>query len=54
MEWDELRRRFDMLYGAQAHEAGLFGQSIDGYQAELIKLYDRWAVVNTESPLQRG
>lgn len=48
MEWDELRSRFDRLYGTQASHAGLAGQSIDAYQAELPKLYDRWAGVYTE------
>lgn len=50
MEWDILRNRFDWLYGTQASDAGLAGQSIDAYQAELLKLYDRWARVNTKSP----
>lgn len=52
MEWDELRSRFDRRYGTQAPDAGLTAQSIDAYQAELLKLYDRWAVVNTEISLQ--
>ncbi|MFF2483531.1 hypothetical protein [Paenibacillus sp. NPDC058071] len=52
MEWDELRSRFDRLYNnVQALDAGLAGQSIDAYQAELLKLYDRWAGVNTETSL---
>ncbi|MFB9279411.1 hypothetical protein [Cohnella cellulosilytica] len=53
MEWDELRSRFDRLYVAQASNAGVGEQSIDNYdyQAELVKLYDRWAVVNTEGNL---
>ncbi len=45
MEWDELRSRFDRLYGTEAPDAGLAGQSIDAYQTELLKLYDRWAGV---------
>lgn len=48
MEWDELRNRFDRLYDNQSPDAGLTGESIDAYQAELLKLYDRWAGVNTE------
>ncbi|MNJ72293.1 hypothetical protein D3C77_689250 [compost metagenome] len=52
MEWDELRSRFDRLYGTQASDAGLTGQSIDAYQAVLLKLYDRWTAVNTEISLQ--
>jgi len=51
MEWDELRSRFDKLYGTQASDVGLTAQSIDAYQAELLKLYDRWAGVNTEGAL---
>ncbi|WP_165861377.1 hypothetical protein [Paenibacillus paeoniae] len=51
MEWDELRSRFDRLYGTQATDAVLTAQSIDAYQAELLKLYDRWAGVNTEGTL---
>ncbi|GIP59089.1 hypothetical protein [Paenibacillus woosongensis] len=51
MEWDELRSRFDRNYGTQAPDAALIGQSIDAYQAELLKLYDRWAGVNTEGTL---
>ncbi|MNW39533.1 hypothetical protein D3C74_166230 [compost metagenome] len=54
MKWDELRSRFDRLYVAQASNADVGKQSIDdyNYQAELVKLYDRWAGVNTESFLQ--
>ncbi|WMT40965.1 hypothetical protein RE628_28520 [Paenibacillus sp. D2_2] len=52
MEWDELRSRSDRLYGTQASDAGLTGQSIDAYQVELLKLYDRWTGVNTEISLQ--
>jgi len=37
MEWDELRSRFDRLYGIQASDAGLTGESVDAYQAELLK-----------------
>ncbi|MFD0682302.1 MULTISPECIES: hypothetical protein [unclassified Paenibacillus] len=48
MEWDKLRSRFDRLYVAQTSDAGLIGESIDAYQAELLKLYDRWAEVNTK------
>ncbi|WP_158560616.1 hypothetical protein [Paenibacillus contaminans] len=51
MEWDELRIRFDRLYGTQASDAGLTVQPIDAYQAELLKLYDRWTEVNTEVSL---
>jgi len=53
MEWDELRSRFDRLYVAQASNAGVGEQSIDdyNYQTELVKLYDRWAGVNTETSL---
>lgn len=43
MEWDEMRSHFDRLYGTQTPDAALTGQSIDAYQAELLKLYDRWA-----------
>lgn len=53
MEWDELRSHFDRLYNAQALDNGLTEQSIDIYQAELLKLYDRWAGVNTEISLDR-
>lgn len=48
MEWDELRSHFDRHYNAEALNANLAVQSIDAYQAELLKLYDRWARVNTE------
>lgn len=51
MEWDELRSRFDRLYCSQVTDTGLTGQSIDAYQAELLKLYDRWVGVNTEGIL---
>lgn len=53
MEWDEeLRTRFDRLYGAQASDTDLIGHSIDAYQAELLKLYDRWNEVNTDISLR--
>ncbi|MNW68927.1 hypothetical protein D3C74_478210 [compost metagenome] len=52
MEWDELRSHFNRLYGTQTPDVALTGQSIDAYQAELLKLYDRWAGVNTEVSLQ--
>lgn len=51
MKWDELRSRFDRLYCTQAPDPGLTGQSIDAYQAELLKLYDRWTGINTEISL---
>lgn len=43
MEWDELRDRFDRLYGAQASDIDFTELSIDAYQAELLRLYDHWA-----------
>lgn len=52
MEWDELRSRFDWHYGTQTPDNGLTGESIDAYQTELLKLYDRWAGVNMEVSLQ--
>ncbi|WP_157264915.1 hypothetical protein [Paenibacillus oryzisoli] len=48
MEWDELRSRFDRLYGTQTSDAGLTEQSINAYQAELVKLYNRKNEGNTD------
>lgn len=45
MEWEEVRNRFDRLYGNQAAADGLPEQTTDNYQAELLKLYDGWAGV---------
>lgn len=47
MEWDKLRSCFNRLYTNQAPDTGLTGKSIEAYQAELLKVYDHWAGVNT-------
>lgn len=51
MRWNEVRSQFDKFYGNQATDDELTEHTIDPYQAELLKLYDRWTGVNTKISL---